>query len=70
MAEFNPYLSHLPEQSNLRKKVNMANGSAGGSRNGAGVSDALDGFVPRKVNGVQCTKAMVRRTQVVLHIHS
>jgi hypothetical protein len=58
----NPYLAHLPSSSSL-KKVAAVNGN--GTSNGAsssyssGNGGALDGFIPRKVGGAQCLKAMV-----------
>ena len=52
----NPYLSHLPDQSSLKSKINYSNGMNG---SGSGSGSAIDGFLPRKVNVAQCTKAMV-----------
>ena len=49
MASSNPYLAHLD-----KGKGSYSNGSSSGGGGGA-----LDGMVPRKVNGAQTLKAMV-----------
>ena len=53
----NPYLTHLPDQSSLKRKIQYSNGTNG---SGNGTGSAIDGFLPRKINVAQCTKAMVR----------
>lgn len=57
MAESNPYLAHLSESSTFKGKSYLnGSGSNGSGSSGGG---ALDGLQPRKVNGVQCLRAMV-----------
>lgn len=58
MATDNPYLAHLNDRGASSSKGGryMGNGVNGSSSS----NSALDGFVPRKVNGAQTVKAMVR----------
>lgn len=56
MAESNPYLAHWNDKPGSSSgSGRMGNGMNGGSSKG----NALDGFVPRQVNGAQTLKAMV-----------
>lgn len=60
----NPYLAHLPEGSTLKKqKIDIGSKSNGASTPTGG---ALDGMIPRKVNGAQTIKAMVSESHEVV----
>lgn len=54
MAESNPYLAHWNDKPGSSNGGRMGNGTASSSK-----GSALDGFVPRQVNGAQTVKAMV-----------
>ncbi|KAK9897558.1 hypothetical protein P389DRAFT_58452 [Cystobasidium minutum MCA 4210] len=53
MAESNPYLAHWNDKPGSSNGGRMGNGTASSSK-----GSALDGFVPRQVNGAQTVKAM------------